>query len=107
MSNDAQSEQKAVDPEQAGDNLAALQDVDLTFSFLLGRTRMTLDQLTEVGEQAVVELDSTVGEPIDVLVNGKLFARGEVVTIDEHFGVQLTDIIRPLQVIQEEEGDAQ
>lgn len=85
------------------DNLDVLQEVDLNFSFLLGGTTITLDQLTELGEQSLVELDRTVGEPIDVLVNGRLFARGEVVTLDENFGVRLIEIVRPLA--QEEKAD--
>jgi len=87
----------AEDQQTPTDNLDALQDVNLNFSFRLGSTRKTLDELTELGEQSLVELDRLVGDPIEVLVNGKLFARGEVVTISESFGVRLTEILRPLE----------
>ncbi|MBT4499842.1 MAG: flagellar motor switch protein FliN [Gemmatimonadetes bacterium] len=96
MSTDAQQ-------TPAADNLDVLQEVDLNFSFLLGGTTMTMDQLTELGEQSLVELDRNVGEPIDVLVNGRLFARGEVVTVEESFGVRLIEIVRPLA--QEKNAD--
>jgi len=92
MSTDAQQAPTA----DNADNLDVLQEVDLNFSFLLGGTSITLDQLTELGEQSVVDLDRSVDEPIDVLVNGRLFARGEVVTVGEYFGVRLTEIVRPL-----------
>jgi flagellar motor switch protein FliN/FliY len=82
----------------AADNLDLLQDVDLHFTFVLGRSSMTLDQLTELGEQSQIPLDRAAGQPIDVMVNGRLFARGEVVTVSENFGVRLTEIIRPMAV---------
>ena len=77
----------------AGKNLARLRDVDVTVTMRLGSTVKTLDEVTELGEQSLIELDKQVGEPVDVLVNGKLFARGEVVTVSENFGVRLTEII--------------
>ncbi len=87
----------AEDQQAPTDNLDALRDVNLKFSFRLGSTIKTLDELTELGEQSLVELDRLVGDPIDVLVNGELFARGEVVTVNENFGVRLTEIRRPLE----------
>lgn len=83
-------------PQAPADNLGLLQDVDLHFTFVLGRTSMTLDQLTELGEQSSVPLDGGVGQPAEVLVNGRLFARGEVITVGEYFGVRLTEIVRPV-----------
>jgi len=59
----------------------------------LGRTRMQIKELLALGKGSVIELDKLAGEPVEVYVNGKLVARGEVVTIDENFGVKITDII--------------
>ena len=74
-------------------NLSQIQDVRVTVSMELGRAEMTLDQVLQVGEQSLIELEKGVGEPIDILLNGKLFARGEVVTIGENFGVRVTEIV--------------
>ena len=72
--------------------MAQIQDVD-EVSVELGRSTITLDQALEMGEQSLMELNRHVGEPVDVRLNGKLFARGEVVTVSENFGVRLTEII--------------
>lgn len=77
-------------------NIARLLDVKLTVTIVLGRTRMTIQQVMQLGEQALVELEKTVGDPVDVEVNGKLFARGEVVTVSENFGVRITELVAPL-----------
>ncbi len=79
-------------PEARG-NLAQIQDVDVEVSVVLGRSKITLDNALELGEQSLLELNRHVGEPVDVRLNGKLFARGEVVTVAENFGVRLTEII--------------
>ena len=75
------------------DNFEQLQDVQVTLSMELGQTWKTLDEVTEIGDQSLIELDKQVGDPVDVFINGKLFARGEVVTISENFGVHLTEIV--------------
>ena len=75
------------------DNFDQLQDVNVTLSMELGQTSTTLDEITEIGEQSLIELDKQVGDPVDVFINGKLFARGEVVTVSENIGVRLTEII--------------
>ena len=74
-------------------NIARLMDVNLSVSIELGRTRETLEDVMHLGEQSLVELDKQVGDPVDILVNGKLFARGEVVTVSENFGVRITEIM--------------
>lgn len=74
-------------------NVARLMDVDLNVTIELGRSRQTMQSVLSLGEQSVVELDKQVGESVDVLVNGKLFARGEVVTVSENFGVRITEIL--------------
>ena len=77
------------------DKLALLFDVPLTVTVELGRTRMTLKQILELSVGSLIELDKLTGEPVDILVNGKLIARGEVVVIDENFGVRITEIVSP------------
>jgi flagellar motor switch protein FliN len=75
------------------DTLEQLQDMDVEISIELGRSRLTLDGALQLGEQSLIDLDRALGEPVDVRLNGKLFARGEVVTVNENFGVRLTQII--------------
>jgi flagellar motor switch protein FliN/FliY len=74
-------------------NIARLMDVNLNVTIELGRTKQTLENVLHLGEQSLVELDKQVGDPVDILVNGKLFARGEVVTVSENFGVRITEIM--------------
>ena len=74
-------------------NIARLMDVNLNVTIELGRTKHTLEQMLNLGEQSLVELDKQVGDPIDILVNGKVFARGEVVTVSENFGVRITELV--------------
>lgn len=73
--------------------LRALADVEMTVTAELGRTRMNVSTLLELGPGSVIELDRTAGSPIDLLVNGTLIARGEVVVIDEEYGIRLTEIV--------------
>ena len=77
----------------AKDNVDALNAVKLTASVELGRNRITLDDALNIGEQSLIELDKKVGDSVDILLNGKLFARGEIVTIGENFGVRLTEVL--------------
>jgi len=74
-------------------NLDLLLDVGLTVRVELGRTSLRVQEVLELGPGSVVELDKLAGEPVDLLVNERLFARGEVVVIDENFGVRVTDIV--------------
>lgn len=72
-----------------------LLDVPLTLSVELGRTKVLVNDLLQLGQGSVVELTKIVGEPLEVLVNEKLIARGEVVVLNDKFAVRLTDIISP------------
>ncbi|MGB4492126.1 MAG: flagellar motor switch phosphatase FliY [Halanaerobiales bacterium] len=76
-------------------NMALIQDVPLQVTVQLGKTRMSIRDILELGEGSIVELDKLAGEPVDLLVNGKLVAKGEVVVIDENFGFRVKDIISP------------
>ncbi len=73
--------------------LEALYDVPVQISVVLGKTSMPLSKLLKLGRGAVVELERAVGEPIDVYVNNKMVAKGEIVIVDNKIGVTLTDVI--------------
>lgn len=77
-----------------------LLDIPLEVSVELGRTRMFIKDLLQLGQGSVIELDKIAGEPMEILVNNKLVARGEVVVVNEKFGIRLTDIISPTERIQ-------
>ncbi len=76
-------------------NLDAILDVPVTISMEIGRTNINIRNLLQLNQGSVVELDRLAGEPMDVLVNGTLIAQGEVVVVNEKFGIRLTDIISP------------
>lgn len=76
-------------------NIGLLMDVPLQIAVELGRTNKKIREILEFGQGSIIELDKLAGEPVDILVNGKIIAKGEVVVIDESFGVRITDIIHP------------
>jgi len=76
-------------------NIGLIMDVPLEVTVELGRTRRLIKEILEFGPGSIIELDKLAGEPVDILVNGKVIAKGEVVVIDESFGVRITDIIHP------------
>jgi flagellar motor switch protein FliN/FliY len=80
----------------AGAGLDLLRDVVMEVTVELGRTRMTISELLSLSPGAVVELDRAAGSPADLLVNGTLLARGEVVVVDEDFGIRITEIVGPM-----------
>jgi flagellar motor switch protein FliN/FliY len=89
----------------AGDNegnkeLDFILDIPLEISVELGRTQMLVNDLLRLGQGAIVELAKLADEPMDIYVNRKLFARGEVVVINEKFGIRLTDIISPAERVK-------
>src|SRR3954468_7113478 len=73
--------------------------VPLALAVELGRTRMSIQDLLSLGPGSVVELDKIAGEPLDILVNNRLVARGEVVVVNDKFGVRITDIVSPSERI--------
>lgn len=79
-------------PQQKA-SIRVLYDVEMTLTAELGRTRLPLRQVLELSPGAVLELDRTAGSPADVLVNGRLVARGEVVVVDEDYGLRITEIV--------------
>lgn len=82
-------------------DLEFLLDIKLNVTAEIGRTRMPIEGLLQLNQGSIVELEKPVGESIDVFVNNKLMARGEVVVINEKFGIRLTDIIGPQERIQQ------
>lgn len=81
-------------------NFDFILDIPLKVSVELGRAKVVIKDLLQLGQGSVLELDKLAGEPLEVLVNGKLVARGEVVVVNEKFGIRLTDIISPLERIE-------
>jgi flagellar motor switch protein FliN len=89
-----QQEKKSVPGQSSEDlNLDVILDVPVTLSMEIGRTQINIRNLLQLNQGSVVELDRFAGEPLDVLVNGTLVAHGEVVVINEKFGIRLTDVI--------------
>lgn len=94
---------EAKTPQTAGESarrLDMLLDVPLEVNVELGRTRMTIQDLLQLGPGSVVELDKVAGEALDILVNGRLVARGEAVVVNDKFGIRITDIVSPQERIQ-------
>lgn len=101
------SEQFAVQPVQFAplqennvgtvpNNIGLIMDVPLDVVVELGKTRKTIKEVLELSQGSIIQLDKLAGEPVDLLVNGKLIARGEVVVIDENYGIRITNILSPM-----------
>lgn len=83
-----------------GPNLDVILDIPVTISMEVGSTEINIRNLLQLNQGSVVELDRLAGEPLDVLVNGTLIAHGEVVVVNEKFGIRLTDVISPSERIR-------
>jgi len=83
-------------PPESG-NIGLIMDVYMEMTVELGRTRKLIKEILGMGEGTIIELDKLAGEPVDILVNKKLIAKGEVVVIDENFGVRVTEIVSPME----------
>ena len=81
-------------------NMDVILDVPVTLSMEVGRTRIPIRNLLQLNQGSVVELERVAGEPLDVFVNGTLIAHGEVVVVNEKFGIRLTDVISPAERIR-------
>ena len=81
-------------------NLEVVLDIPVTLAMEIGRTRMPIRNLLQLHQGSVVDLERLVGEPMDVLVNGTLIAHGEVVVINEKYGIRLTDVISPAERVR-------
>lgn len=91
----------AKNPQPAVQSLDFILDVPLKVTVELGRARMAIREILQLAQGSVVELTKFAGEPLEVLVNDKLIARGEVVVVNEKFGIRLTDIISPMERIEQ------
>ena len=108
MTNDAAGATQRVEFDQlqaplgegAEVNLDMILDVPVTLAMEVGRTRISIRNLLQLNQGSVVELDRAAGEPLDVFVNGTLVAHGEVVVINEKFGIRLTDVISPAERVR-------
>ncbi len=76
------------------DQLSAVYDIPVQLAAVLGKASMPVSQLLRLGRGAVVELDRKVGEPVEIYVNNRLVARGEVLVVDEHLGITMTEIVK-------------
>jgi flagellar motor switch protein FliN/FliY len=85
-------------------NIGLIMDVFMEMTVELGRTRKLIKEILGMGEGTIIELDKLAGEPVDILVNHKLIAKGEVVVIDENFGVRVTEIVSPMERMSEGMG---
>ena len=98
----ADIEEEVSEEKKAADrNLELILDVPLKVTVELGRTKMVVSELLNLGQGSVVELNKLAGEPMEVLVNDKLVARGEAVVVNEKFGIRLTDIISPTERVEQ------
>jgi flagellar motor switch protein FliN/FliY len=88
--------QPRLGPQESG-NIGLIMDVFMEMTVELGRTRKLIKEILAMGEGTIIELDKLAGEPVDILVNHKLIAKGEVVVIDENFGVRVTEIVSPME----------
>lgn len=100
---DLTAEAKAQRPgsESLRRDLEFILDIPLEVSAQLGSTKLLINELLQLGQGSVIELNKLAGEPLEILVNGKLVARGEAVVINEKFGVRLTDIISPIERVKQ------
>ena len=85
---------------QIQNDIEMIMDIPVQLTVQLGRTKIAIKSLLQLAQGSVVELDGLAGEPMDVLVNGYLIAQGEVVVVNEKFGIRLTDIIKPSERIR-------
>ncbi len=86
---------KSIDPD-----LDIILDIPVSISMAVGSTSITIRNLLQLNQGSVIELDRLAGEPLDVLVNGTLIAHGEVVVVNEKFGIRMTDVISPAERIK-------
>lgn len=98
---DGKPDKMAGIPDTSHRNLTLIMDIPLRVAVELGRTKMVVNDLLNLGQGSVIELNKLAGEPMEVLVNDKLVARGEAVVVNEKFGVRLTDIISPSERVEQ------
>jgi flagellar motor switch protein FliN/FliY len=85
----------------AANNLEFILDIPMQVTVQVGSARMQIREILQLGQGSVIELEKLAGEPLEVLVNNKLVAKGEVVVVNDKFGIRLTDVISPAQRVQQ------
>lgn len=90
----------AVQPQASPRELQMIMDIPVKLSVELGRTRITIKQLLELAQGSVLALNGLAGEPMDILINSYLIAQGEVVVVDDRYGIRITEIITPSERVQ-------
>lgn len=86
---------ETMSPDGSHNDINMVLDIPVQLSVELGRTKVPIKHILQLGQGSVVELDAMAGEPMDVLVNGYLIAQGEVVVVNDKFGIRLTDVVTP------------
>ena len=99
MAEDVENKDQEENPDGV-ENLKVLENIDVMLTVEVGRTEITIRDLLRLNEGSVVELDRLAGDPLDIMVNNTKIAKGEVVVVNEKFGVRLTDIISPIERIE-------
>lgn len=98
--NDAPKSASTLPPEADNEKMELILDIPVSVTVEVGRTKMTIRNLLQLNQGGIVALDRLAGDPLDVLVNGTLVAHGEVVVVNEKFGVRLTDIVSKAERIK-------
>ena len=95
------AEEETVEVKADGiENLKVLENIDVELTVEVGRTEITIRELLRLNEGSVVELERLAGDPLDILVNGTMIAKGEVVMVGERFGVRFTEIVDPEKLME-------
>jgi flagellar motor switch protein FliN/FliY len=92
--------QRVVNPASSAGNMNLLLDVPMKIEVRLGSAKMIIKDLLQLGQGSVIELDKIAGDPMDILISEKLIARGEIVVVNDMFGVRITDIVSPVERIE-------
>jgi len=94
------NEKKGEIKDEGTPNLDFILDIPLKLTVELGRTKLLISDLLQLGQGSIIELNKLAGEPLEILVNDKLIARGEAVVVNEKFGVRITDILSPMDRVE-------
>ncbi len=100
INEDSDLESENLEEERGARELDFILDIPLELSVELGKTRMLVNDLLQLAQGSIIELNKLAGEPLEVYINRKLIARGEVVVVNEKFGVRLTDVITPIDRVK-------
>ncbi len=100
MENSSGDKQNMDEQPRGKNDLDLILDIPLELSVELGRTKMLVNNLLQLGQGSIIDLNKPAGETLDICVNGKLVARGEVVVVDEKYGIRVTDIASPLERVK-------